>query len=139
MLVDENVVRSAEAMLTASGKLEDFIQENGPVQGRMMVTLGEPPEGSDIEVDAGQVTFIGSSDGVDCALGIVFDPVAHAPASGMWVVRQSEEASPPSQQMVATFAEKLMAAIAEDGTVDVPVISFIAENSRDLTIVGFKG
>ena len=139
MLLDNELVNASEMMLNASGKLAEFVSENGPVKTRMVVTSGDTPEGSGIELDEGDVVFKGSFDDLDCVLGIVFDPAAHAPKSGMWVERQTPDAKPPSEDHVNLFAARIMSSISEEGTVELPVISFIAENGHDLSLVGFRG
>ena len=139
MLIDGDLVEACEMMLSASGKMAAFVEENGPVTRRMLIASGEVPEGSGIEVGEDDVVFKGSFDDSECIMGIVLDTKAHEPKSGMWVERQSEQASPPSQDDVALFASRIMSSISEDGIVELPVISFIAENGRDLTLLGFRG
>ena len=137
MLTDANTVAAAETMLKASGQLDEFTAGNGSLKTRMILTEGSIPEGSGIEVDEGDVVYKGSFDNLDCAIGIVFDPMNRAPKSGMWVERQSAEATPPTEEEVNLFAARIMSSIMEDGSVQLPVISFIAENGHDLTLVGF--
>ena len=137
MLADKDRFAMAEDMLTKSGQLAEFESANGPVQTRMMLTEGVPPEGAAIEVEDGDVVYKATFDDIDCAIGIVFDPVAHSPKSGMWVERQSPDALPPSEAAINVFAARIASSIMEDGIVKLPVISFIAENGHDLTLVGF--
>ena len=137
MLANEDLVKAAENLLTVSGQLDEFIAENGPLKTRMIVTSGETPEGSGIEVSENDVIYKASFDDQECMIGIVFDPVNHAPKSGMWVERQSADAKPPTEDAVNLFAARIVSSIADDGSVSLPVISFIAENGHDLTLVGF--
>lgn len=135
MLIDESSFKAFESEMRESGKLEAFITENGEVSGRMMVTVGEPPADSEIEVGSDEAALIGSFDFMDCAMGIVFNPAARTPSSGIWVIRQSEDARPPQQRFIGMFAEKLMAGISEDGTLRMPVCALIAENGATLANV----
>lgn len=135
MLVDKSAFKEFEDGLEGTEELSDFTKANGAIVGRMMVTIGEPPADSEIEVNEGEAALIGSFDIMDCAMGIVFNPAKHAPSSGIWVIRQSEEARPPQQHLIGLFAEMLMRGIKEDGTLNMPVCALIAENGSTLSNV----
>lgn len=133
MLIDKDSFEAFESAVRESGELERFTKENGAIEGRMMVTIGEPPSDSEIVVSEDEAALIGSFDFMDCATGIVFNPKTRTPSSGIWVIRQSEDARPPQQRFIGMFAEKLMAGIDEDGSLNMPVCALVAESGATLT------
>lgn len=132
MLVDENIFEETMSELKESKALDNFIEKNGSVVKKAMLTLGNPPSDSNIEIEEGSLAFIFSTDTFDCEIGIVFDTVEKKPLSGFWVIRQTKSANPPDNKSFGQFAELIMEAIDDDGGVHTPLCCVIAENDERL-------
>ena len=139
MLKDPEMFAIAEDELRKNGIIERFEAENGPIKGRMMITLADAPEELGIEgLDTeGVFTFNGSFDFYDSMLGLALNVITLEPVAPIWVTPQIEGAEPPNQTWTEFFIETLAKSIEKDGVFGVPMYSFVTDNA-DFTAVPSK-
>ncbi|WP_273234220.1 hypothetical protein [Ileibacterium valens] len=133
MLADEKMMLAVEQSLKEQGVIEQFEHENGPVRGRMMITIGEVPENLVFEVPEGFYPFIGTFDFYDSQVGVVFNPATMQAASGIWTTPQKSDAEAPDRSWIDFFVQTLVQHVQGE-SFGLPVYSFVTDES-DLTIV----
>ncbi|WP_455126896.1 hypothetical protein [Pseudoramibacter alactolyticus] len=94
MLAEPGHFKKVEDILSSNGKLAAFEKDNGPVRGRMMITLGSIPEELDIcpKQRKDLHAFIGTFDFYDAAVGIALYTSTREAATGVWITPQTDGA-----------------------------------------------
>ncbi|MEY8584160.1 hypothetical protein [Ligilactobacillus animalis] len=136
MLIDEAAFNNMTDALVEQGIIQKFEQENGKITGKMMITAGELPEGSEIELDPNREAYVfnGSFDFYDSSVGVVLylDPME--PVGNIWITPQVEDAEPPAKVWIKFFFKTLITSIEDDGTFGLPICSYV-NDTADFTAV----
>lgn len=134
MLIEKEAFQKLEDELKKQGVLERFEKENGPILGRVMITLTEPPANLGLEaLQSPAYAFSCSFDFYDTSIGIIMDIESRKFLSGLWVTEQVDGAEPPSKDWVEFFITKLLKHSDEKGF-GVPIYSFV-NDTNDMTLV----
>ena len=136
MLNEPELFRAAEAGLKSMGVIERFEAENGPILGRMMITLTQIPESVPIQREDREnlTAFEASFDFCNVALGVAVDTKKRTLESSVWGRYQTPGAERPSEEWVKFFIQTLVEHIGGDGSYGVPMYSFV-NNTSDFTAV----
>ena len=136
MLNEPELFQAAEAGLKSMGVIERFEKENGPILGRMMITLTQIPESIPIQREDREnlTAFEASFDFCNVALGVAVDTKKKTLESSVWGRYQVPGAERPSQEWVKFFIQTLVEHIGEDGSYGIPMYSFV-NNTSDFTAV----
>ena len=136
MLADKEMFDVVEQILIKNGEIANFERENGKILGRMMITQAEIPVGIEIQGKKGKqpMAFEASYDFYDANVGVAIFPDTREAASGIWITPQVDGAESPDRSWIEFFVQKLLEGIGEDGSVGLPIYSFVTDNS-DMTIV----
>lgn len=137
MLFDKRKFDAVEAILTQKGSIAKFENENGIINGRMMIDIVDSPSNLNIIIPDGYYAFGASFDFFDCAIGMVLNPKTKEVGSGIWVTEQVEGAEPPSQEWIDFFVATLVNHIEPDGSFGYPMFTF-ATDTADMTVVPTK-
>ena len=136
MLSDPKMFQIVEETLRKNGSIARFEKEQGPVRGRMMVTLCDIPEEfltTRIE-DERVYGFEASFDFYDCTVAFALYPKSKTVGSGIWVTPQADDADEPSREWIEFFIHTVLDSIEEDGSFGYPIYSLVADVG-DLTVV----
>lgn len=136
MLNDPELFQSVENGLRAMGTIKAFEDENGPILGRVMITLTEIPKEVNIQrADRENLTaFEASFDFCNIALGVAVDTRKKTLESSVWGRYQVPGAERPSDEWVKFFIQTLFEHIADDGSFGIPMYSFV-NNTADFTAI----
>jgi len=134
MLIEEDKFKRIERSLREKGTIQKFEDENGHIRGRMMITLGEVPDGLNISMNNGDVAFIGSFDFYDAQVGVVINPSAKQISSETWINPQVLDAEPPTEEWINYFVKTLMDSLPGDGSYSTPIYSFTTDTS-EMTVI----
>ena len=136
MLNEPELFRTAEAGLKSMGVIERFEKENGPILGRMMITLTQIPDSIPIQREDREnlTAFEASFDFCNVALGVAVDTKKKTLESSVWGRYQVPGAERPSEEWVKFFIQTLVEHIGEDGSYGIPMYSFV-NNTSDFTAV----
>ena len=136
MLADPEMFEAVESSLRENGQIERFEKEYGKIKGRMMITLGEIPEGIEAAPngDAVPQAFEASFDFYDAVLGIAMYTDERKAATGVWVTPQKKGAEHPSREWIEFFIKTLIGNMGFDGISGYPIYSFV-NDTCDMTVV----
>lgn len=134
MLIDENKFLELEKEIESLHDVNTFSEQNNGIAGKMMLTVEQPPAESNMTIEENEIPIVASFDFNDCAMGIVFNSERNEPVSGIWVIRQSDFANPPQQEIFPIFAECIMRSIDESGKLRIPFAAIVAKNGQILTV-----
>lgn len=139
MLKDDRDFNRLGEKLFLAGTLQAFEKKHGPIKGRMMVTKGKlPPEmliklQPELMKNPRWLVVEGSFDFFNYMIGMVVGLEPIKPLSQGWLIPQLGHPGPkPSQHWQEFFMEKVLAAIDDQGQIDLPLYSWISDKS-DLT------
>lgn len=136
MLIDEKQFELVENTLREQGKIAAFEAENGPVLGRMLITIDDVSDeiAKSIEIKDDLQVFTGSFDFYDMTISVAVYTQSMEFASAIWLTPQAEDAEQPSKEWISFFIDKLFEAFDENGNYSFPIYSFVTDSS-DMTVV----
>ena len=136
MLIDEKQFELVENTLREQGKIAAFEVENGPVLGRMLITIDDVSDeiAKSIEIKDDLQVFTGSFDFYDMTISVAVYTQSMEFASAIWLTSQAEDAEQPSKEWISFFIDKLFEAFDDNGNYSFPIYSFVTDSS-DMTIV----
>lgn len=136
MLSNAEEFKAVEDALRGMGTLQAFEDQNGPILGRVMITLTDIPESVSVSrTDRENLTaFEATFDFCNVALGIVVDTKIKSMESSIWGKFQTPGAEKPSEEWIRFFIQTLFDHINDDGSFGIPMFCFV-NDTADFTAV----
>ena len=136
MLIDQTMFQRIEVYLRSNGTIARFEKEQGPLKGRMMITLCDVPEEYLTKRIDGEPIygFEASFDFYDSTAAFALYPQSKTVGSGVWVTPQIEDAEPLSRDWIEFFVNTVLDNIQENGSFGIPMYTFLADVG-DFTVV----
>ena len=130
MLENPELFDDVENVLNDQGIIPRFEKENGPILGRMMITLTEIPEDLDLNLEQyeGLYAFKCTFDFYDCALGLVLDTKDMKPASPIWITPQVDDAVQPDEVWIEFFVQTLAENMSGSAGFGIPMYTFVNDH-----------
>ena len=136
MLINVDMFKTVDSILTEQGIIEKFEQEHGKITGRMMITTGEIPKDLDIKIDMQNhpQVFDCSFDFCDTVISMALYTATKEVAAPLWITRQTEDAKEPEEEWIEFFIQILIENIKDDGSFGIPMYTFF-NNTSNFTVV----
>jgi len=136
MLIDQEMFDRIESYLQENGTIARFEQEQGPIKGRMMITLCDVPEEYlTTRIEGERVFgFEASFDFYDATAAFAFYPQSKTVGSGVWITPQEDGAEAPGRDWIEFFIHTVLDNIKDNGSFGIPMYTFLADVG-DFTVV----
>ncbi len=130
MLNNKEEFDRIEKELTEEGTIKEFTDINGKIEGRMMISIGQPPEDLELDLppDAEPLIYIGSFDFMNAEIGIAMNKETFMPESGVWITPQEDDAVIPSDEWLDLFIEILVENQKRNGENPKTIFVFFSQN-----------
>ena len=130
MLKNKEDFDRVEKELTEEGTIKEFTDLNGKIEGRMMISVGEPPEDLELDLppDVEPLIYIGSFDFMNAEIGIAMNKETFMPESGVWITPQEDDAVIPSDEWLDLFIEILVENQKRNGEIPKTIFVFFSQN-----------